>query len=109
MATDHIGPFLLTKLIAPKLLAASAATPSYVPRVVFVSSNSHAFNSGINFDTLAHPDAASYQSFDAYFQAKSANVLMARELSRRSGGRIRAYSLHPGSAFRSLSSFYARL
>ncbi|KAJ7921110.1 hypothetical protein B0H13DRAFT_2267976 [Mycena leptocephala] len=99
MATDHIGPFLLTKLIAPKLLAAGAATPSYVPRVVFVSSNSHAFNDGINFATFAHPEAASYQSFDAYFQAKSANVLMARELSRRSGGRIRAYSLHPGTTY----------
>jgi len=97
MATDHIGPFLLTKLIAPKLLA--AATASYVPRVVFVSSNSHAFTSGINFDTMVHPDPASYQSFDAYFQAKSANVLMARELSRRSGGRIRAYSLHPGTTY----------
>ncbi|KAJ7142311.1 hypothetical protein C8R44DRAFT_865663 [Mycena epipterygia] len=36
VVTDHIGPFLLTKLIAPKILA--AGTASYVPRVVFVAS-----------------------------------------------------------------------
>ncbi|KAJ6517263.1 hypothetical protein C8R47DRAFT_1312807 [Mycena vitilis] len=31
MATDHIGPFLFTKLIAPKLLA--ARTMEYTPRI----------------------------------------------------------------------------
>lgn len=88
MATDHIGPFLLTKLFAPKLLA--SATPSYVLRVVFVSSNAHTFSSGANFKTIRHPDPASYQSFEAYFQAKSAKILTAIE------GRITAYSLCPG-------------
>lgn len=77
MATDHIGPFLLTKLFAPKLLA--SATPSYVLRVVFVSSNAHTFSSGANFKTIRHPDPASYQSFEAYFQAKSAKILTAIE------------------------------
>ncbi|KAJ7629259.1 hypothetical protein DFH06DRAFT_1338543 [Mycena polygramma] len=100
IATDHVGPFLLTKLITPKLLA--AGTASYVPRVVFVSSAAHAYANG-NFDTITHPDAATYTPFDAYFQAKSANVLTAIELSKRSKGRINAYSLHPGAVFTNIN------
>ncbi|KAJ6471721.1 hypothetical protein C8R47DRAFT_1221986 [Mycena vitilis] len=97
MATDHIGPFLLTKLIAPKILASS--TPDYTPRVVFVSSTGHAWGPGVNFTTIGHPDPASYVSIEAYFQAKSANVLTALELSKRSKGLINAYSLNPGAIF----------
>ncbi|KAJ6549033.1 hypothetical protein DFH09DRAFT_1262782 [Mycena vulgaris] len=95
MATDHFGPFLLTKLVAPKLLA--AATASYVPRVVFVSSSAHIFGTGVNFTTLSVPDAAKYEGFEAYCQAKSTNTLMAIELSTGSKGKINAYSLHPGN------------
>ncbi|KAJ7142452.1 NAD-P-binding protein [Mycena epipterygia] len=94
VATDHIGPFLLTKLLAPKILA--AGTASYVPRVVFVSSIGQGWGSGVNFDTLGHPDPEKYQDMDAYFQAKSANVLTAIEISKRSRGKINGYSLHPG-------------
>ncbi|KAJ6584359.1 NAD-P-binding protein [Mycena capillaripes] len=96
MATGHVGPFLLTKLVAPKLLAARTAT--YAPRVVFVSSAAHAFGSGLNLTTVVHPDPEKYASFDGYFQTKSANILFAIELSKRSGGKIKAYSLHPGGA-----------
>ncbi|KAJ7605410.1 hypothetical protein B0H17DRAFT_1154277 [Mycena rosella] len=94
MATNHIGPFLLTKLLAPKLLAAGSET--YTPRVIFVSSIAQASGTGVNFSTLAHPAAEKYNSFDAYFQAKTANVLAAIELSKRAKGRLNAYSLHPG-------------
>ncbi|KAJ7142314.1 hypothetical protein C8R44DRAFT_865665 [Mycena epipterygia] len=94
IATDHIGPFPLTKLLAPKILA--AGTASYVPRLVFVASVGHSFGTGVDFDTLAHPDADKYKDTDAYNQAKSANVLTAIELSKRYKGRINAYGLHPG-------------
>ncbi|KAJ6597484.1 hypothetical protein DFH09DRAFT_1304293 [Mycena vulgaris] len=93
-ATDHVGPFLLTKLLAPKLLA--AATSSYTPRVVFVASAVHALCTGVDFEVLAHPNPVKYQTSDAYYQAKSANILFAIELSKRSKGAINAYSLHPG-------------
>ncbi|KAJ7478297.1 hypothetical protein FB451DRAFT_1172632 [Mycena latifolia] len=79
METDHIGPFLLTKLLAPKLLA-----------------DGHAFGTGVDFSTIGRPDRTRYTPFDGYFQAKSANALTAIELSKRSNGRINAYSLHPG-------------
>jgi NAD(P)-dependent dehydrogenase (short-subunit alcohol dehydrogenase family) len=94
MGTDHVGPFLFTKLLAPKLLASTSA--SYTPRVVFVASGGHAYGTGVNFDTIEHPNPENYSSATAYFQAKSANVLTAIELSRRSKGAINAYSLHPG-------------
>ncbi|KAF7344199.1 Short-chain dehydrogenase/reductase family protein [Mycena venus] len=97
MATDHISPFLLTKLLAPKLLSAGSA--SYIPRVVNVSSDTQALGSGVNLNTVAHPDPEKYSMFDAYCQAKSANVLFAIELSKRSEGKINAYSLHPGTIF----------
>ncbi|KAJ7159670.1 hypothetical protein C8R46DRAFT_1224247 [Mycena filopes] len=94
-AVDHVGPFLFTKLLAPKLLAARTAT--YTPRVVFVSSAGHAYGKGIDFDDIVAPDAAKYENAKHYFQAKSANILTAIELSKRSKGAINAYSLTPGA------------
>ncbi|KAJ6554928.1 hypothetical protein DFH09DRAFT_1318433 [Mycena vulgaris] len=97
MATDHIGPFLLTKLLSPKLLA--TRTADYTPRVVFVSSMGHGFGTGVNFNTFGKPEPAGYEPMEAYYQAKSANVLTAIELSKRSKGHINAYSLHPGTIY----------
>jgi NAD(P)-dependent dehydrogenase (short-subunit alcohol dehydrogenase family) len=94
MATNHLGPFLFTKLLAPKLLASASAM--YTPRVVFVASEAHTMGTGVDFTVLKNPDPAKYDLFEAYFQTKSANVLTAIELSRRSGGKINAYSLNPG-------------
>ncbi|KAJ6584405.1 hypothetical protein B0H19DRAFT_1249380 [Mycena capillaripes] len=94
MATNHIGPFLMTKLLAPKILA--ARTVHYTPRVIFVSSGAQAAGTGVNFNTLGRPDPESYQPSDAYRQTKAANALSAIELSKRSKGQINAYSLHPG-------------
>ncbi|KAJ6580067.1 hypothetical protein DFH09DRAFT_831242, partial [Mycena vulgaris] len=96
MATRHVGPFLFTNLLAPKLIA--SATASYTPRVVFVSSLSHAFDNGVDFATLAQPDPSKYATMlNPYNETKSANVLTAIELSRRSHGKLNGYSLHPGS------------
>ncbi|KAJ7659070.1 hypothetical protein DFH06DRAFT_1297270 [Mycena polygramma] len=95
IGTAQFGPFLFTKLLTPKLLAASNG--SFTPRVIIVSSLAHAFGPGLDFDVLAKPDASKYANFSAYGAAKSANVLFASELSKRSGGKIKAYSLHPGA------------
>jgi NAD(P)-dependent dehydrogenase (short-subunit alcohol dehydrogenase family) len=95
MATDHVGPFLFTKLLTGKLLA--AATPNYTPRVVFVSSEAHGWAKPLDFAKLEHPDPENYQIMGTYCQAKCANIMTARELSKRSKGAINAFSLHPGS------------
>ncbi|KAJ7258749.1 hypothetical protein B0H12DRAFT_434928 [Mycena haematopus] len=94
MATNHVGPFLLTKLLSSKLLASRSA--DYTPRVVFVSAKGHMFCDGINFRSLEKPDPDSHEAMDAYFQTKVANILTGIELSKRSKGKINAYSLHPG-------------
>ncbi|KAJ7916145.1 short-chain dehydrogenase [Mycena leptocephala] len=95
MATAHLGPFLFTALILPKILASKTA--SYTPRVVYVASGAHAWCDGINFDEMERPDVSTYKPMAAYAQAKSANILTAIELSRRAAGRIYAYSLSPGA------------
>ncbi|KAF7348071.1 Short-chain dehydrogenase/reductase family protein [Mycena sanguinolenta] len=93
MATNHIGPFLLTKLLAPKLLAARSG--SYTPRVVVVSSKAHAA-APLDLNAVAHPNPETYNLLGAYSQSKAANVLFANEFSRRAKGEINVYSLHPG-------------
>ncbi|KAJ6536844.1 histidine phosphatase superfamily [Mycena capillaripes] len=101
IGTDHVGPFLLTKLLVPKLRAASSA--SYTPRVVFLSSHAHTFGAGVNFAKITHPTPEGYTGAGAYFEAKSANILAAIELSKRSKGAINAYSLHPGIIFTNIN------
>ncbi|KAJ6490747.1 hypothetical protein C8R47DRAFT_1215019 [Mycena vitilis] len=93
-ATGHVGPFLLTKLLLPKLRSAAAGT--YKPRVVFVAGGAHRFCKGVDFAMLTKPDAAAYQGVDVGFQVKTTNILTASELALRSQGHINAYSLHPG-------------
>ncbi|KAJ6541055.1 hypothetical protein DFH09DRAFT_1175043, partial [Mycena vulgaris] len=84
MATGHVGPFLFTNLLAPKLIASATAAP-------------HTLDNGVDFATFAQPDPSKYDTiFKPYNETKSANVLTAIELSRRSYGKISAYSLHPG-------------
>ncbi|KAF7365712.1 Short-chain dehydrogenase/reductase family protein [Mycena venus] len=96
IATDSIGPFLFTKLILPKIYAAKTAT--YTPRVVALTSIFHEYAQGIDFADIRRPNPEKYQPFQAYNQAKSANVLVMAELSRRAGDAIHAYSVSPGVA-----------
>ncbi|KAJ7653203.1 short-chain dehydrogenase [Mycena polygramma] len=95
IATAHLGPFLFTALILPKILASQ--TTSSTPRVVYVASGAHAWCDGVDFEELERPNPSTYKGMRAYAQAKSANILTAIELTRRAAGRIHAYSLTPGA------------
>ncbi|KAJ7694842.1 NAD-P-binding protein [Mycena rosella] len=96
LVTGHLGPFLFTALILPKILSAHNA--SYTPRVVYVSSGAHGqWGTGVNLGELEQPNASTYHAITAYAQTKSANILTPSELTRRAGGRIHAYSLSPGA------------
>jgi retinol dehydrogenase 12 len=87
---NHLGHFLLTSLLLPKLLEQPA------PRVVNVSSIAHYAATGIDFGALRRP-ARVWNSLGCYQVSKLCNVLHARELSRRYGARgLEACSLHPG-------------
>lgn len=88
---NHLGPFLLTQLLLPKLKASGAS------RIVNVASRAHA-------RVKQRPDWSSLQSmsktttaFPEYCVSKLANVLFTQELAKRlEGTEVTCYSLHPG-------------
>lgn len=88
LGTNHLGHFLLTNLMVDIL---KASAPS---RVVVVSSILHRIGT-IKKDDLN--SEKSYWKWTVYGQSKLANVLFARELSKRlQGTGVTANSLHPG-------------
>jgi retinol dehydrogenase-14 len=87
-ALNHLAPFLLTSLLAERLIASS---PS---RVVTVSSHAQGMGK-IDFDDLM--GERSYSGQRAYNQSKLANVMFTYELARRfEGTGVTATALHPG-------------
>jgi NAD(P)-dependent dehydrogenase (short-subunit alcohol dehydrogenase family) len=87
--TNHIGHFMLVNGLLERL------TPT--GRVVVLSSAAHAMaaGSGIEFDNL--DGSKGYRRWPRYGQAKLANLLFAKELSRRlSGSGKTANAVHPG-------------
>ena len=88
LAVNHLGHFLLTHLLLPRLLAAPQG------RVVNVSSMMHAAGR-IDLDDLHL--ARGYSGRDAYASAKLANVLFTFELARRlEASPVTVNALHPG-------------
>ncbi len=90
LATNHVGPFLLTNLLLPAL---KAAAPS---RIVILSSAGHRLP-GLDMDDLnfARRD---YHYQLAYCQSKRANVLHAVALAKRlAGSGVTANAVHPGA------------
>ena len=88
-ATNHIGHFLLTNLLAGALTAGAPA------RVVNLSSGGHNF-APVDFDDI-HFNHRDYQPFVSYGQSKTANILFSIELDNRLKGRgVRANAVHPG-------------
>jgi len=87
---NHLGHFLLTQLLLPKLLEQPHS------RVVNVSSKAHYQASGIDFSELRR-SASVLRVLHAYNVSKLANVLHAKGLAKRYGERgLHAYALHPG-------------
>ena len=89
-ATNHLGHYLLVRLLQPQIEAARSA------RVVIVSSAAHAQApaDGIEFDNLS--GERGYGAWRAYGQSKLANILFAKALAQRLGGRRAVNALHPG-------------
>ncbi|XP_042467372.1 short-chain dehydrogenase TIC 32, chloroplastic-like [Zingiber officinale] len=81
-ATNHIGHFLLTNLLLPKIKRTAAET-GIEGRIVNLSSADHltTYREGIRFDKIN--DEAAYNDKLAYGQSKLANILHANELARR--------------------------
>ncbi len=94
MATNHFGPFLLTGLLLPQLVASGAG------RVVVVSSNMHRT---ARRAPLGDPQTSPkhYRRWVQYGATKLANLLFMYELDRRlrtAGLPVTALAAHPGFA-----------
>ena len=89
-ATNHLGPFLLTSLIA-SCLGGDAAS-----RVINTASVAHTrANEGIVFDDL-NWEHRRYKMMDVYGHSKLANILHARSINDRTGPDVQAFAVHPG-------------
>lgn len=124
--TNHIGPFLLTNLLMPKLLKAAQKSPKGSTRIVNVTSAGHVISPirysdhkfqkrpedippeerpmsrpGVSFDP---PFGETYVPFVAYGQSKTANILMSLYLNQQlSDLGIQSMATHPGSIWTDLS------
>jgi NAD(P)-dependent dehydrogenase (short-subunit alcohol dehydrogenase family) len=94
LGTNHFGPFLLTGLLLPQLLASKDA------RVVTVSSNMHRVaRSAPLGDPTMH--RGRYRKWQVYGQSKLANLMFTYELDRRARAKelpLKALAAHPGFA-----------
>lgn len=90
-ATNHLGPFLLTELLLPRLLQSPQG------RVVNVASEAHRNVKRVDWALLAPRTEPRKSGFLDYSATKLMNILHAAELARRTtGSRLTVYSLHPG-------------
>jgi NAD(P)-dependent dehydrogenase (short-subunit alcohol dehydrogenase family) len=99
-ATNHLGHFALVNRLWPAIVADGGA------RVVSVSSTGHR-RSDIRWDDLEF--RLGYDKWEAYGQAKTANVLFAVQLDalgKDSG--VRAFALHPGGILTPLQRHLTR-
>ncbi|HEX4422394.1 MAG TPA: SDR family oxidoreductase [Kofleriaceae bacterium] len=88
--TNHLGPYLFTRLVLDRLKQANRA------RIVNVASESHYQAKGMEWDAVKR-STRSVTGMHEYEISKLANVLFAKELARRLDGTgVTTYALHPG-------------
>lgn len=91
-ATNHIGPFLLTNLLLPRIREASQG------RIVNVASAAHFTVKQMDWTTLERRTTPRRSAFPDYAMTKLMNVLHAKELARRlTGTAVTTYAVHPGA------------
>lgn len=125
--TNHIGPFLLTNLLLPKIIkAAENAASKGSTRIINLTSQGHVISPirfsdtnfkqrpenipleerpmsrpGVSFDP---PPGETYVTFVSYGQSKTANILFSVSLTQKLAGKgIRSIATHPGSIWTDLS------
>jgi NAD(P)-dependent dehydrogenase (short-subunit alcohol dehydrogenase family) len=86
-ATNHLGPYLLTRLLLERMAAGG--------RIVNVASAIH-YRGRLDLQSVAAARAR-YRPTEAYAQSKLANVMFSLALARRLGGHdVTVNCLHPG-------------
>jgi len=90
LAVNHLGPFLLTSLLLPRLEASAAA------RIVNVASQAHKMGK-LRLDDLEATRGYGLLGLPRYGETKLMNILFTRALARRlEGTNVTANSVHPG-------------
>ncbi len=87
-AVNHLAPYLLTRMLLPKLRASAPA------RIIVVASEAHR-RARLDFSDLMNTRARGFMT--AYERSKLANLLMVRALtSRLAGSGVTVNAVHPG-------------
>lgn len=87
---NHLGPFLLTLLLLPRIRQSSQ------PRIVNVASRAHTRVRDFSLDAVQQTTKTT-TGFPEYSHSKLANVLFSAELARKlEGTDVHTYALHPG-------------
>jgi NAD(P)-dependent dehydrogenase (short-subunit alcohol dehydrogenase family) len=96
-AVNHLGPWLFTNLLMPKLIAASG-------RIVILSSIGHVYSPVRFEDYNFGKNGEDYDPDTAYGQSKTANILAAMAFAEKLKSRgVTAFSLHPGAVLTGIS------
>ena len=98
LATNHLGPFLLTNLLRPLLERSAPA------RVVTVASEAHKVGR-LRLDDLQAERGYGLLGLPRYGETKLMNILFNRELARRlEGTGVTANAVHPGAVSTNLGA-----
>jgi NAD(P)-dependent dehydrogenase (short-subunit alcohol dehydrogenase family) len=90
IGTNHLGHFLLTTLLLPKLREAKK------PRIVNVASKAHYDAKQLDFSQF-RVSTKTMTGVPEYSVSKLCNILFTKSLAAgKAGGDIKSYSLHPG-------------
>jgi NAD(P)-dependent dehydrogenase (short-subunit alcohol dehydrogenase family) len=94
-AGNHLGHFLLTNRLLPRLRAAAVNSEPGAVRILSVSSTGHEGCPGLEWDDLQQ--LRDWKSGKSYCLAKLCNILFTRELAKRwAQYGIIANAMHPG-------------
>lgn len=86
-AVNHLAPYLLTRLLAPRLADSAPA------RVVVVASGAYKFD---RLDPDDYDSETAFSPMKVYGRSKLCNLLFAAELQRRLGDEVAVSTVHPG-------------
>lgn len=87
---NHLGPYLLTRLLLPRVVSCAPA------RIVNVASKAHYRATGFDWDAVQR-STATVTGLREYERSKLANVLFTKALARRHDpAELATWSVHPG-------------